>query len=159
MVSIGALGLDALRPDLVRLLNVDEQTAVERRFLRLLGGVAPLVSNHVVLETLVAVEVTVRLPGAMNDAFLDCPRGRRVGVLAGEERLPAGQVLAVEQRREAVFGLLFFGGGTGQLQGGEHGSAGGEAAEGAPARVGIRPARCRPADGSAGQRDCTTRGR
>src|SRR5262249_11189529 len=112
--------------------------------------VTPVVADDVVLEALVAVEVAERLAGAVEDAVLDRPRLRGVGVLVLEEGLPAGQVLAVEQRSEAFLGLLLLG--ERRRDDDERGAQ----AEGeteshrrCSSGVGCRPAHGRPGPGSA----------
>src|SRR5262249_60818531 len=84
--------------------------AVHGALLGLLDRVGPVVADDVVLVTLLGVEVAVGLAGAADDAVGDLE-----GVVLDADELEAGEVLAVEDRREAVVGV---GGGRGGEEGG-----------------------------------------
>src|ERR1051325_6669409 len=102
MVHIAALRLNALRPDLVRRLNVQQQPAVHRRVVGLILGIGPPITDDIVLVRLFRVQIAVRLAGHLNLAVLDDDRLGRVGLFVFEEYLPAAQVLAIEKRLEVL---------------------------------------------------------
>jgi len=95
LVIVLALNLDALRPDFVRRLDVDEDAGVVglgRDFDK-----TPFDGEKIIAVDLRGAEVAGRFAGAMNDAVGDAPGVLRVGVVL-HAKGPAGKILLVEQR-------------------------------------------------------------
>src|SRR5262249_54259551 len=98
------LRLPAFRPDLVLAGGVAEHPAVAG-----LGRPAPLDLQHVVAVLLLRDDVAERLALAVDRLVLDGPDvlGLRLALVARvEEGLPAGEVLAVEERDRLALLLL-----------------------------------------------------
>src|SRR6266404_5624756 len=82
-------------------------------------AVLPVVQENVILVALVGVEEAVWTTGADDNAILDRPGFRRIGVLSfrTQKHFPASEVLAVKEIGKAFILFVFGGGYRSELDG------------------------------------------
>src|SRR6266481_3361915 len=108
MPLVHALDLDAVWPDahhaLLRFAEVDQAATVALELVvvrQILGSRKhPIVANHAILKVLFGVNEPGGMPSANDGLILNAPRLGWVGLLVLQMHLPAGEILAVEDRRE-----------------------------------------------------------